>query len=285
VSDGAHLYCFGGIVDTSQAQDAPQPSARVDILQIGTNRWSRGPDLPMESAKHHLTVAQYGGRIYVLSGFDGIFGANMPLVPKNTAFVLDGNQWRRLADAPIARGGATAKAIGGKIYVAGGAPTEDAPSIAELDIYDPATNTWTTGAPLPTPREHVASCVIDDKLVVIGGWNERREVQSVVEAYDPKTNTWERWPDLPTPRGDLAAVTLDNRCYAIGGETWSTPPPATLGANEMFDATSRRWAILAPMPTARHGLGLAVVGKEIFALGGGPSQANSYTSIIEAYQP
>jgi len=39
------------------------------------------------------------------------------------------------------------------------------------------------------------------------------------------------------------------------------------------------------MPTARHGLGLAVVGEEIWAVGGGPSQGNSYTQVIEAYHP
>jgi N-acetylneuraminic acid mutarotase len=275
VSDGAHLYCIGGTVD---AGTGAQPSAEVDVLAVGTNRWSRGPDLPPESAKFELAVAQDGTKIYVLTGFDGA-------MPKNTTFVLEGNQWRRLKDAPVARGGATAKSIGGKIYVAGGSPAEMVPSIAELDVYDPLTDSWSTGAPLPTPRENVASCVIDNKLVVIGGWNDKREVQNVVEAYDPNTNTWERWPDLPTARGGLGAVVLDNRCYTIGGETWSTPPPGTFGANEMFDPMSRRWAVLAPMPTPRHGLGLAVVGQEIWAVGGGPSQGDSYTSIIEAYRP
>jgi N-acetylneuraminic acid mutarotase len=175
--------------------------------------------------------------------------------------------------------------MNGKIFVAGGAPTEEAPSIAELDVYEPASDTWSMGAPMPTAREHVASCVIDNKFVVIGGWNEKKEVQNVVEAYDPNTNTWERWPDLPTARGGLGAVTFDGRCYTIGGETWATPPPATFGANEMFDPATRRWAGLAPMPTPRHGLGLAVVGQEIWAVGGGPSQGNSYTAIIEAYHP
>ena len=81
------------------------------------------------------------------------------------------------------------------------------------------------------------------------------------------------------------ATTLDDRCYAIGGQTWSGAPPATFGANEMFDPMSMRWAVLAPMPTTRHGLGLAPVGTEVWAVSGGPSQGNSYTTIIEAYRP
>jgi hypothetical protein len=83
----------------------------------------------------------------------------------------------------------------------------------------------------------------------------------------------------------MSGVTIEGRCYVIGGETWSMGPPATFTANEMFDSMSKRWAVLAPMPTARHGLGLAAVGTEIWAVGGGPSQGNSYTTVIEAYQP
>ena len=283
--DGAHVWYIGGILDDSPAQNAPQPSARVDVLEVGTNRWSRGPDLPAEAPKHHLTVARAGSTIWVLSGFDGILDSNMPFVPKATAFVLEGGRWRRLRDAPNARGGATAQVIGGKIYVAGGAPTEEAPSIAALDVYDPATDAWTTRAPMPTPREHVASCVVGGKLLVIGGWNEKREVQNVVEAYDPATDQWSRFPDLPTARGGLSAVNIGERCYAVGGETWSVPPPATFAANEMLDPKTNRWSVMAPMPTPRHGLGLTVVGSEIWALGGGPSQGNSYTAVIEAYRP
>jgi hypothetical protein len=53
----------------------------------------------------------------------------------------------------------------------------------------------------------------------------------------------------------------------------------------MFDPQIGRWAVLAPMPTPRHGLGLALVGSEIWAVGGGPIQSNSYTTVIEAYRP
>ena len=42
---------------------------------------------------------------------------------------------------------------------------------------------------------------------------------------------------------------------------------------------------LAPMPTARHGLGLALVGKDLFAIGGGPQRGNSYTTVVEVFTP
>lgn len=283
--DGARVWYVGGILDDSPAQDDPKPSAHVDVLQVGTNRWSRAADLPDDAPKHHLTATLFSGKLWVLSGFDGILGGSMPFIPKATAYVLEAGAWRRLRDAPTARGGATVQAIGGKLYVAGGAPTEEAPSIAALDVYDPQTDTWSQRAPLPTPREHVASCVVGGRFVVIGGWNQKREVQAVVEAYDPATDQWTRLPDLPTARGGLGAVNVGERCYAIGGETWATPPPATFGAAEMLDPQTGRWAPLAPMPTPRHGLGLAVVGGEVWALGGGPRQGNSYTTVIEAYRP
>jgi hypothetical protein len=39
------------------------------------------------------------------------------------------------------------------------------------------------------------------------------------------------------------------------------------------------------MPTARHGLGLTWLGDALYAVGGGPSQGNSYTATVETFTP
>ena len=64
----------------------------------------------------------------------------------------------------MARGAATAQTIGGKIYVAGGGIAEPN-ALALTTVYDPALDRWSTLAPMPTPREHVASCVLGTKWV------------------------------------------------------------------------------------------------------------------------
>lgn len=267
-TNGGHVWIVGGL----DARGAP--SARVDVLAVGSNRWSRAPDLPPEAGKHHLAATMAGGALYVACGWDGPEGA---LVAKQSAFVLDGSAWRRVKDAPAPRGGATAQAIGGKVWIAGGAGADGA-LVAEIDAYDTLSDAWSAGAPMPTPRARVASCLIDEKLAVIGGFGADGAPSVVVEAYDPKTNAWERWPDLPTARGELATAGRGDRCFAIGGAGASLT-----AVNEMFDPTSRRWAVLAPMPTARRALALVVAEPEIWAIGGVASAGT--TGAIEAYAP
>jgi N-acetylneuraminic acid mutarotase len=282
-NDGTRIWFLGGISVTA---GNVAPSVRVDWYDAASDSWTDGPDLPADGPKHHLSLAVLDGRIYVLGGFDGILGSNTPFTPVARAYVFDGSAWRSLANPPLARGAATAQAIGGKIYVTGGAPTEDVPPYGELDIYDPATDSWTTGTPLPTAREHLASCAIGGKFIVVGGWiGPANHASHAAERYDPATDTWTPLPDLPTARGGLEAIDLNGSCHVIGGEDWDLPFPGTLHAHEAYDPSAGAWSTFAPMPTARHGFGLAQEDGALYAIGGGPTQGNSYTDVVEMYSP
>ncbi|MDB4945831.1 MAG: Kelch repeat type 1-containing protein [Labilithrix sp.] len=282
------IYFIGGITGVFGDIRTAAPSRRVDVFDPRTGAWSAGPELPIDAPKHHLTVTVVNDAIYVLGGFDGIIGqtAGEPFRPIARAYVLEGSTWRLLAPPPLARGGATAQAIDGRLYVAGGAPNEGEPSYAQLDIYDVASNAWTTGRSMPTAREHVASCAIDGTMIVVGGWNDHeRAAQAAVERYDPRSDLWTTLAPLPTRRGGLAAVTIGSSCHVVGGEDWALPLPGTFASHETLEFTKGTWEIDVPMPTARHGLGLAWLEGRLYAVGGGPSQGNSYTAVVEVLGP
>ena len=290
VSDGSRVWFLGGITGVFGDISTAAPSRRVDVYDPQTDTWTQGPDLPADAPKHHLAVAAIGARIYVLGGFDGILDQrpDEPFVPVAHAYVLDGGAWQPIASPPLARGAATAQAIDGKIYVTGGSTTEDVPPFDELDVYDTTTNAWTTGPKMPTAREHLASCAIDGKMIVVGGWiGPDNHASHVAEAFDTKTGAWTRLPDLPTARGGLEAIDLgDGVCHVIGGEDWYLPFPGTVSAHEGFDTKSGAWRTFAPMPTSRHGFGLARTPQgTLLAMGGGPAQGNSYSDVVEMYAP
>jgi hypothetical protein len=288
ISDGSRVWFLGGITGVFGDISTAAPSRRVDVYDPASDAWTQGPDLPADAPKHHLAVALLDGRIYVLCGFDGILDQNPgePFVPVGRAFVLDGGSWRRLADPPLARGAATAQAIGGKIYVTGGAPTEDVDAYSELDVYDPAADAWTKAAPMPTAREHLASCAIDGKLIAVGGWfGSSRTASHAAEAYDPSNDSWSRLADLPTARGGLAAIDYDGVCHVIGGEDWALPAPGTYDVHEGLDVSAGQWRTFAAMPTSRHGFGLARQGGAFYAIGGGTVHGNSYSDVHEMYSP
>ena len=55
-----------------------------------------------------------------------------------------------------------------------------------------------TRAPLSLgPRQECASVILNGEMVVLGGFDDNRNVLDSVEAYTPATNTWRELPSLP----------------------------------------------------------------------------------------
>ena len=287
-TDGAKLVFLGGISGVEGDLSTARPSTRVLFLDPIKGVWVDGPSLPADAPKHHLTVATIGSEIYVVGGFDGILdsSAHVPFIPVANAYVLTGGAWKRLAPQPLARGAATAQAINGKIYVTGGSATEGVAPFSDTFEYDPKADVWTRKANIPTAREHLASCALDGKMIVVGGWVGPDDfAQSTVESYDPTTDGWTKLPDMSVARGGLAAITFQGACHALGGEDWKLPFPGTFTTHESLKSQDSAWTLLAPMPKARHGIGVAVLGGHVYVAGGGPGQGNTYTDEVDVFTP
>ena len=103
--------------------------------------------------------------------------------------------------------------IDGKFFVAGGFTDK-------LDIYNPVTNRWSSGASLPSPRSLGGGAVLGAKLYVIGGYSAAGRADEVL-AYNPKTNQWTTKAPLPAARTGLAAakILIEGRPHivALGG--------------------------------------------------------------------
>ena len=86
-----------------------------------------------------------------------------------------------------------------------------------MDAYDPATNTWTTKAPMPTLRKGFAIGVINGSLYAAGGSNESG-LLGPTHAYDPMHDSWTTSLNLLIPT-DMpgGAVTDSGVFYLIGG--------------------------------------------------------------------
>ena len=60
--------------------------------------------------------------------------------------------------------------------------------LTTVEEYDPATDTWATKAPMPTPRWNLGVATASNgKIYAIGGFNG--SLLATVEEYDPATNT------------------------------------------------------------------------------------------------
>lgn len=71
--------------------------------------------------------------------------------------------------------------------------------------------------------------------------------------------------------------------FAVGGRLGSSYAK-NLNTHEAYDPETDRWQTMIPMPTARHGLGTAMVGDRIYVIGGGPQPGGSFSNVNEVFR-
>ena len=167
---------------------------------------------PSTIGRTEVSAARIGDAVYVVGGFAEPDGLTSDIVER---YDLKLDRWTRLRDAPTVRGAHVAGVIGTRMYVAGGA--ENSQPLDRLEIYDFATNRWSTGPPMRLAREHLAGAVQDGKLYAIAGRAAGKGNYAVVERYTPACRRWERVSKLGKPRGGIAAATVAGRIVVVGG--------------------------------------------------------------------
>jgi N-acetylneuraminic acid mutarotase len=141
---------------------------------------------------------------------------------------------------PAGRNHAASATDGQKLYIFGGrgAGSGDSNVVAEgfndVQIYDPATNTWQTSAnsasgipPLPQKRGGMGKAVyFGGEFYVIGGETTPSgtgqvsgNVYNRVDVYHPIAKSWRLDSVIPTARHGIFPVLLDGRIYVAGGGT------------------------------------------------------------------
>lgn len=86
--------------------------------------------------------------------------------------------------------GATTVGLDGRIYLFGGATTNNSTDQSAF-VYTPSTDSWAPIANLPTGRTIFGAATAPNGLIyTFGGSGYQGDDLTVVEAYDPTTNTW-----------------------------------------------------------------------------------------------
>jgi N-acetylneuraminic acid mutarotase len=162
----------------------------------------------------------------------------------------------------------TASVINDKIYVIGGADYRADGAVDTVEIYDPNTNQWTNGAPLPYVLDHAPSVVYDGKIYVVGGFLENKITTDKVLVYDPLTNEWSESTPLPEPRAAHVSEVVNGTIYAISGLDLDHNPTAT---NFAYNIENDTWVTKNPMPDPnglKHHAASAEIDGKIYVLGG-----------------
>jgi N-acetylneuraminic acid mutarotase len=274
-----------------------QPQGVVNEYDPAADAWTVKKKMLIPA--HHAAAVALDGKIYVFGGFVGRPGVR-GWGPITNALVYDpaADTWKELAPMPTPRGSAQAVAVGGKIYVIGGAhsnipgkpPTEpmlgNVPQIVTgiVEEYDPANNSWRERAPMPTARNHFLAAAVDGKIYAINGrlgtaFVTASDVTDIVEEYDPKVDSWRYMGRSPTKRGDVAGDVHNGVIYVTGGEYEEPRGKITFWAFEAYDPKANAWRVLPHVQIARHGFVAAFLGND-FHVAGGSFQSDGMPGIF-----
>lgn len=185
--------------------------------------WQAGPSLPRPVTNNAVAAAQLGDRVSVFS-FLGLDSTKAWSGVTDAAFRWDvgDGEWRELDPVPgPGRLAATAQVVGGRVYVIGGyTVAEDGAerSVPDVNVFDPATESWARAADIPVPADDAVSGVWRDSLIVlVSGWHDTGNVRDV-QIYDPARDRWTAsTPIAGVPVfGHTGAVVGDHVVYADG---------------------------------------------------------------------
>ncbi|MCF8242597.1 MAG: T9SS type A sorting domain-containing protein, partial [Melioribacteraceae bacterium] len=172
----------------------------------------------------------------------------------------DYGYWRLTDKQILARAYCNAEYWSGNIYIVNGLPGGSAP-LGDLEIYDIETNSLTSGTPIPTPRGHAGSAMVNGKLYIVGGIGSDNIYTSKLEIYDTQTDSWSNGADLPAAiQTEMAAY--NNKLYVLGGYDGSVHDEVY-----EYNIDSDSWTQIGTMPYPTSAHKLAVYDGFILSLG------------------
>lgn len=253
---------------------------------------------PMFLAKG-MSMVGYDGKLYVFGG------SSLGAGERTQIYDIANDVWTTGTNMPRYRESAVAAELNGLIYVIGGNDPETCSGnyrcaqLSSVDIYNPATNTWSSAGALNERRDVAGAVVYDDKIYVVGGmYSESGDTQvsnrDSLEMYDPDTNTWTIVNrDIPYPIRSAATVLAGDVIYVIGGcsehgadlDELEAENTCTQTVVQIYDIGDASWSVLENnMPTGRHFSGQHAVALEegVLVFGGSTDLGATTYSTVEA---
>jgi N-acetylneuraminic acid mutarotase len=270
------------------APGAPTTSTAV-FLPFVTNslvcssvlNWSERAPLP--TARWSFGAATgTNGHVYAIGGYNN--AVTPPELNANEMYDPVADKWTEETPLPTARSAlGVVASTDGRIFTIGGESlVSPFPVYTIVEIYQPTTNAWTTGASLPEPRAEFGSALgADGNIYIFGGHSTHGAADGLVYQYNPMTNVWSSRANLLTARALNQAVTgSDGKIYVFGGISGSSP----LNVVEQYDPVANTWVPRSPMPYAEYA-GAAALGIDgrIYVMGGG--NGTTTFNYVQVYDP
>jgi hypothetical protein len=201
------------------------PVSNIYVYNPASNRWHTGSGIPQARRRGAAGAVVYNNKIYIVGGItDGHWAGWVKWFDEYDPAT---NTWRTLPDAPRERDHVQVTVVNNKLYAAGGRRSSASTgqdvelTIAQVDVFDFATSTWSTlptGSNIPTPRAGASNVVLGNEVIVIGGESGAQVASHVeTEALNVTTNTWRRLANLQQGRHGTQAIANNGGIFTAAG--------------------------------------------------------------------
>jgi N-acetylneuraminic acid mutarotase len=267
----------------------------IPAVNALNDSWTTLASFP--TARINFGTAVVDGKIFAIGGHS----YTHQRLDINEMYDPSTDTWVKKAAMPTAREGFGIAVYENKIYVIGGATGVD-PSgngnallTAVNEVYDPATDTWETKAPIPSLRQGVTACTSNGKIYVISGIEHTENSYRGLdygsnknEAYNPETNTWTTEPSIPNSVFGPVSIVVDDKIYVLGGTDARIALSGKTNYNQVYDTKNKTWALETPCPVGfERGAGGKTSGidSKIYVFGGVTEYNYEGSNVTQIYNP
>ena len=254
-------------------------SRRLQYYDRRAGGWGRLQDMTV-GRSNGCAAAALGSHLYVLGGE----GNNVVGPYHTTVYDLASRKMEERAGPPRYVRACAGVACDGLVYSLGGINSDRA-AVADVCAYNPYTDSWVPGPPLPSALGVLAAAEHQGGIYACGGCRRSPTfVSAALSMMDPRTRAWSCLATMPTAAFAVGAAVVGSRMYVPGGCT-SSGPSSSL---QCYDIAAGRWdTSCAPLSVTRSACGVAALQGEVWALGGKTVMLGGGTALasVEVYSP
>ena len=250
------IYVFGGQILVNGHR---QVITTTEVYDPASDTWATKTSMPHLGEDFAANVV-VGNKIYAISTYNDVYDPAT-------------DSWSTKAAIPEPVAHSANAVVDDKIYVISGTHYGNEPQfyvpINLTQIYDPATDSWSSGAPIPNAIASPAAVSTigsnaPKAIYVVGGLTLTPDsnggfiyhAQKLTQVYYPESDSWSFGAPMPTARYALSVGVVDDKVYAMGGSDAKTAPD--LPSNELYLPLGYTTATNQILPTNSI-VGIAIV--------------------------
>ncbi|KAL3195166.1 hypothetical protein MRX96_045723 [Rhipicephalus microplus] len=198
----------------------------------------------------------------------------------NYVFKPQLNQWLAIQPLPEPRSYHAVVYYAGCIYVFGGysgaVASKGGQGRAQRSVFKfhVREQRWDRAADMLHARACHGAVVVHEKIMVVGGKDDKEEILNSVELYNPASDSWVPYRHLPLPLMACGVGFLGGMVYVVGGVTTKKQvftgmtPAEVLSTVHATDPNERTWVRRPSLPEPRAYCTALTIHHELWLAGG-----------------